>query len=361
MHIVLSGYYGFENVGDEAILFSIIQSLKELQHDIKITVLSNDPSSTSKTYGVDAVNRWKIKEVIHVLKDSDGLISGGGSLLQDQTSLKSIPYYTLIMHLAKRCKKPVFIYAQGIGPISHPVSKLITKYTLNKMDSVTVRDNDSKKLLETIGVNKSIDIVPDAVLGLDVTTFKTDWKLQEKNKKSVAVSVREWPSDVPYKQKIAASLDILAQKGFEIVFLPMHGEVDNKASEEVANMMTERSIIAPHDASIEDKITLIGQSRILLGMRLHSLIFSVITRTPFVALSYDPKVDSFASIFEQPVAGNVTQENWDSNSLVDIIEESFSEEANEKNRIHNKLIHYQKEAFETSRKALSLFAKMKKD
>ncbi len=116
MRVVISGYYGYHNVGDEAILKSIITALRSQDANIEIVVLSNDIEYTKKTYNVEAINRWNILQIYNELRKSDGLISGGGSLLQDATSNRPIKYYTFIMKIAKFAKKPVFIYAQGIGP-----------------------------------------------------------------------------------------------------------------------------------------------------------------------------------------------------------------------------------------------------
>src|SRR5690625_1275821 len=154
MHIVISGYYGFDNVGDETILYSIIQSLREYEPNIRITALSNHPEATKATYGIEAINRWKFKDVSRTIKSSDGLISGGGSLLQDETGLRSIPYYAGIIKLAQWHGKPTFVYAQGIGPINRSLNKWITKRVFNKVNHITVRDKDSQKLLDRIGVTQ---------------------------------------------------------------------------------------------------------------------------------------------------------------------------------------------------------------
>lgn len=117
--LVISGYYGFRNSGDEAVLKSILTALEEESQRSNITiepiVLSGDPESTTAMYGVRSVHRMKLKEVREALKESDGLISGGGSLLQDATGLKSIPYYLGVIKLAQWLKKPTFIYAQGLA------------------------------------------------------------------------------------------------------------------------------------------------------------------------------------------------------------------------------------------------------
>jgi polysaccharide pyruvyl transferase CsaB len=358
MHVVLSGYYGFDNVGDEAILFSIIQALRELQPEIEITVLSNNPESTRTTYGVQSVNRWKLKDVAASIKSADGLISGGGSLLQDETGMKSIPYYTGIMKIAKWNKKPVFIYAQGMGPIHKPLSKWIVKTTLNKVEEITVRDERSLSLLKEIGVKKQIPIVPDPVMGLNASHFTNEWiKKQEIVKSFITVSVRDWSSEVPYLQKIADALDDLVKSGYSVVLLPMHGEHDDKTSKELAKLMRQNCYIAPYNASIEEKIAIIGQSNLLIGMRLHSLIFSAINHVPFVAISYDPKIDAFATICDQPVAGHVTKDDWDSKKLFDEAFYILQNEKEAQEKLDHKVNKQQQDALTTAKMALKLFSK----
>ena len=286
MHVVLSGYYGFHNVGDEAILFSIIQALKSHKPDIEITVLSNDPEYSEKTYSVKAINRWDVKSIFSLMRKADGLISGGGSLLQDITGMKSIPYYTGVIKIAQTLNKPVFVYAQGMGPITKPINKWITKSIMNKVTYLSVRDEDSRNLLEEIGVKNEISLVPDPVMGLDAERFRNTW-VQKHNfeRPFISVSVRDWPSDVDYKGKIAEALDDLSRSGYDIVFIPMHGEHDDHTSKEIAGMMQEKSEIAPYDAEIQEKISIIGQSELLVGMRLHALIFSAISHTPCPSLA----------------------------------------------------------------------------
>lgn len=356
MHIVLSGYYGFDNVGDEAILFSIINALRQSEPNIQITVLSNNPDSTAKTYGVAAINRWKLKEISQLLKQADGLISGGGSLMQDQTGMKSIPYYSGIIRIAQFHKKPVFVYAQGMGPINKKISQLIVKGTFNKVAQITVRDEASRQLLMDIGVKKPVSIVPDPVIGLDATSFESNWlNAQSFDNGYITVSVRDWPSEVNFKQKIVTSLDLLARGGQTIVFIPMHGEHDEKSSHELAAMMTERSIVAPGNVSIEEKIAIIGKSDLLIGMRLHSLIFSAIQTTPFIALSYDPKIDAFADIAKQPIIGHVEKDNWDGEQLFELAVKMLDEHVAIEAVLRTQVATLQVEAANTAKLALQVF------
>jgi len=119
--IIISGYYGFGNTGDEAILTGILKNLREesccLGEDFDFTVLSADPSSTSRDYGVRAVNRTGLKDILKSLWGCDLFISGGGGLLQDVTGRQfSIFYYLGLALLARLCGKKVSIYAQGMAP-----------------------------------------------------------------------------------------------------------------------------------------------------------------------------------------------------------------------------------------------------
>ncbi|WP_324729936.1 polysaccharide pyruvyl transferase CsaB [Lysinibacillus fusiformis] len=359
MHIVLSGYYGFDNVGDDAILLSIIQGLKKWQHDIEITVLSNNPSATEQTYGVKAVNRWKMKEIHQLLKTADGLISGGGSLMQDQTGMKTIPYYAGVIQIAKWLKKPVFVYAQGMGPINHTLSKFIVRKTFNKVDQITIRDKVSQTLLTEIGVRKEAKIVPDPVMGLNGGDFHCEWLEHESltAESYISVSVRDWPSTIAYKEKIAHSLDQLVRQGEQIVFLPMHGEHDFKTSHEVAALMQEKSLIAPSDLSIEEKIAVIGQSQLLIGMRLHSLIFSAIYATPFIAISYDPKIDAFADIVDQPVIGHVEKDDWNGVTLFERAIAILESYTTVQENMRQAVLPLQHEATATAKLAIETFSK----
>ncbi|ODV54778.1 polysaccharide pyruvyl transferase CsaB [Lysinibacillus fusiformis] len=359
MHIVLSGYYGFDNVGDDAILLSIIQALKKWQSDIEITVLSNNPTATEQTYGVKAVNRWKMKEIRQLLKTADGLISGGGSLMQDQTGMKTIPYYAGVIQIAKWLKKPVFVYAQGMGPINNSLSKFIVRKTFSKVEQITVRDKASQTLLTEIGVRKETKIVPDPVMGLNGGDFHCEWLDQEAltAESYISVSVRDWPSTIVYKEKIAHSLDQLVRQGEQIVFLPMHGEHDLKTSQEVATLMQEKSLIAPSDLSIEEKIAVIGQSQLLIGMRLHSLIFSAIYATPFIAISYDPKIDAFADIVDQPVIGHVEKDDWNGVTLFERAIAILESYTTVQENMRQAVLPLQHEATATAKLAIETFSK----
>ncbi|HSI65816.1 MAG TPA: polysaccharide pyruvyl transferase CsaB [Planococcus sp. (in: firmicutes)] len=353
MRIVLSGYYGFDNVGDEAILFAIIQSLKEYHPGVNLTVLSNNPEKTASSYKVDAVNRWNFNEVRKALKASDCLISGGGSLLQDETGLKSITYYSGVMKIAQVLKKPVFIYAQGMGPVKSRINRKIMKHVLQRSEMITVRDKQSKSFLESIGVTKPIQLVPDPVMAIDASDFISGMnKPADSDKRVISVSVRKWTEDQSYLNKVASALDGLVANGHEILMVPMHGKHDHETSQNVVGMMKHGAEIFPYDSSIEEKMAAVKESDVLLGMRLHALIFASVGNTPFVALSYDPKIDSFAEIVGQKVVGHVSADDWSSEDIVSSIEEILADYPGKIKQLSKQVVPLQKKANNTAKQVV---------
>lgn len=355
MRVLISGYYGFHNIGDEAILKSIITALRQEKPDIKITVLSNDIEHTKNTYNVDAINRWNVAKIYLELLKSDGLISGGGSLLQDVTSSRPITYYTAIMKIAKLARKPVFIYAQGVGPISEDKNKKAVKKILNRVNYITLRDKESLDLVKSIGVTKEIEIVPDPVMGFSIDGFESNICDKYNGLKYITVSVRDWEkATTNFLEKIAKSCDEIVASGTSVVFIPMHGEHDYKTSKKVVNMMTEKADIFDYNASIEEKILCIKNSELMIGMRLHALIFAATVNTPMIGISYDPKIDSFLDIVNQPCIGSV-DDNWNSNDLsnkaIRIINDSLQIQTNLKINV-DRLVN---ESRITSKKAIEIF------
>ena len=142
--VLISGYYGFGNFGDEAILKLLLDKLK----DCDVTVLSSDPRKTFDTFGVHTVYTFSLDHVLKELAYCDVLISGGGSLLQNVTSNKSLWFYASILQFAQLMRKDVVIFAQGIGPIKGWWSTRMTKNILKKAKYVSVRDEKSFELMK---------------------------------------------------------------------------------------------------------------------------------------------------------------------------------------------------------------------
>lgn len=172
LRVAVSGYYGFNNTGDEAILAALITTLRALAPGVDITVFSHCPRETRRLFGVRAVNRWNPLGVAFSLLRSDLLLSGGGGLLQDVTGVRSLCYYLAVVALAKILGKPVIYYAQGVGPIRTRFGRWLTRIISNRVDLITVRDQASRDDFLQMGVNRPpVVVTADPVLAVSPAHF----------------------------------------------------------------------------------------------------------------------------------------------------------------------------------------------
>ncbi|NLW40859.1 MAG: polysaccharide pyruvyl transferase CsaB [Tissierellia bacterium] len=299
--ILISGYYGFDNSGDDAILKAIVKDIKNQDNSIEITVLSNNPIFTEKVYDIKAVNRFKLKDVIGAIRKCHLFISGGGSLLQDVTSTRSLLYYLTLMKLAKLFNKPTMVYANGIGPIDRKLNRLLTKKTLEKVDLITLRDQDSKDFLEELGVNnKNIFVTADPVFTLEGShESKVNYILNEEgvsqDRPLIGFSVRKWMGEENLILNTAKAIDYITEEyKVNVLLIPMHYPEDLSICNSILEKVTNKnSYIISNQYSVEDIMGIIGKLEMIVAMRLHSLIYAAAQKVPMVGIVYDPKIVGF--------------------------------------------------------------------
>ena len=303
--IMISGYYGFNNTGDEAILTSMVRAFKEKIPQIKIVVLSHSPLQTSQAYQIKTINRLHLIDIMRCLRDTNLFISGGGGLLQDSTGKGwSILYYLGLILVAKIVKVPVMIYAQGIGPVNKQINKKLIKWILNKVDLITVRDNSSKELLENLGVVKpSIYVNSDPVFLLkkkNINHIIDNYPYIQKlinpdDRPLIGVSVREYKSNGSDSKRIFARAADYLIKNYQakIIFLPFKFDEDVHISEEILSLMKNKAEVLKIKLEPEELLSVLSRLSLVIGVRLHSIIFSSMANIPFIAFNYDPKVRYF--------------------------------------------------------------------
>lgn len=307
MKIALSGYYGFDNAGDEALLAAITSSIRKLAPQAQFVVFSGSPRQTALLHRVKAVYYMNPFKVFWQLLTSDLLISGGGSIFQDVTSARSLPYYISVVALAKLLGRPVIFYAQGVGPINLKLSRWLMRLIANKVDLITLRDEESAQLLHSIGVTQPpLKITADPVFYLEPQTTVSNKLLpitrQLGDKPLIGVAVRKWLPLEGYQKNLALVLDRLAAEGeYQIVFIPMAFPEDVAESKRVAELMKNKAIIIiEQNLTSDEHLALIAKLDFMIGMRLHALIFAANSGVPFAGISYDPKIDAFLNIFALP-------------------------------------------------------------
>ncbi|MBE6084349.1 MAG: polysaccharide pyruvyl transferase CsaB [Selenomonas ruminantium] len=310
--IVVSGYYGSKNAGDEAMLSAMLEVLSDLDPKLHITVISADPEDTRKRHGVDAISWLGFPAIIKELRQADLLISGGGSLLQNVTSRRSLYYYMFIIMLAHFLGTKVMLYAQGIGPIIGRVAEMAMRFLGNHVDLITVRDEGSLKELARLGIHKTIiECTADPVLAIHPVGKEAGRAIfkayhADGAKPVLGISVREWQGWRHYKEVLAEVSDMVVRElGARVVFIPMQFPDDVKAAQAIASLTKEECTVLKDEYTTSEFLSLVGNMDLMLGIRLHALIFAGVMGVPMLGISYDPKIDRFlASIGEEPV-GNL--------------------------------------------------------
>lgn len=296
--IAISGYYGFKNFGDEAILSVLVNHLKSLQNT-DITVFSSDVEYTEKTYGVKAVKRFCLKNVLKTIKDCDVLVSGGGSLLQDVTSLKSLIYYAFIIAMGLFFNKKVVIFAQGIGPLNSNVAQNIVKNLLKYCSYVTVRDENSLKLLEKLGIKS--ELVCDPIYSLDIKS--------EPQNDVVGVQLRDFKT---MNQELLQKLALLivtkfSDKKIEIFSLQKTQDLDLCKRFEAIVKSFNPDICT--EIVEDDIVNRLSRLEYLIGMRFHAVLVALKCGVRTCAINYDVKVEKIATDAKIPLISMDAHEN----------------------------------------------------
>ncbi len=290
---VLCGYYGMGNAGDEALLVSLLQMLPE---SVEPIVLSGDPQTTKKSYGVASYYRKSTFTLLKVLQQSDIFIWGGGSLMQDSTSLASPIYYAGLMALAQQQGLKTIAWGQGIGPLNKSLTRWLTKQVLYGCDAISVRDNASAELLSKWQIEPII--APDPVWALQSDPAP---KLPDTDKEIVAVVLRSHPllTATRLKTLIQAIQDFQTQSNSYILLVPFQPLQDMAIAEKIAiQLEQDYSVMSiPNPKQLKG---LFKNIKMAIGMRLHSLIMAAAEGCNCFALSYDPKVSQLMSELNLP-------------------------------------------------------------
>ncbi|MBN2395614.1 MAG: polysaccharide pyruvyl transferase CsaB [Candidatus Atribacteria bacterium] len=315
--IVISGYFGFNNCGDEAILSAMIQELSKYIPRKKIIVLSKNPSQTKALYQVEAISRLNPFLIIYDIMRASFFISGGGGLLQDSSGKGySIFYYGGLLYLAQLLRIPSVIYAQGIGPIHKTINKNFLKIVLRKVQLIMVRDEQSRKILKELGVKDHlITVSADPSFLLKVKEIpdwiKKKYHLNHTETSSTQMNIgivirncREIQQDYHHKiMQFAEIGDYLIEKyQASLFFIPFHYDYDHTLIRGIIEKMKYSSLVnyIGEDLCPSHTLSIYSKLHLIIGMRFHSIVFATLISKPFIAIDYDPKVKNFVSALELP-------------------------------------------------------------
>jgi polysaccharide pyruvyl transferase CsaB len=312
------GSYGGRNLGDEAILAGLLADLREQEPNARIMVFSRNPAHTALTHpDVEAVPWEGVSRADSalVLADLDLLILGGGGILYDREARR----YLRVVRVAQERGLPLMTYAVGVGPLSDEVDTGMVRETLGGAAEVTVRDQESRMVLEEAGLLNPVTVTADPAFLLTPEDFPIEFLREEgvpAGKRLVGVSVRE-PGRAAERLDVDGYHRLLAQIGDFLVhridayvlFVPMERD-DIRHSHGVMSHMTaaERGRVLHGDYSPQQVLGLMKHLDLAVGMRLHFLIFAAMVGTPFLPLPYAGKVFDLAQRLGVPALKGVERE-----------------------------------------------------
>jgi len=351
--ILISGYYGFGNTGDELILFSMLNSLRKLDNSLEIVVLSAEPEFTRNVYNVKAIKRTNICAFLKELKKADLFISGGGGLLQDITSFRSSFYYLGLIFLAQLFRRKTFLYAQGIGPLKNRFLRFSTGFVLKRMSGITLRDENSNFFLQKIGASHpNIEVTADPVFAL----HKDEGNLSEERKelKRIGFIFRKLK---PNEEKILVEMiDTIQEKfGTEIFLLSFQDKEDLPVTERIKKLtkeiITSNKVELFRWRNLNELLDFFSTLDLIVSMRLHGLILGLLKNKIVLGLSDDPKIMILAEIFAFP---SFPLANLKSENLVNSIFDLWQKREKYYKIISEKIPEFARKAERTAKLALAV-------
>jgi len=296
--ILACGYYGFANLGDEAVLAGLLHGLRQAGYADTVTVMSADPAYTQSEHGTPAIPRTDLRAVWRTMCRSRVFVLGGGSLIQDVTSARSVVYYLGMHTLARRAGCRIAWIGQGIGPLRRGWARRWTARAARQTDVVVVRDPASAELLQAMGLSQ-VQVGADLSFLLPDADTENGWKVLqrfgvEQKDALIAMAPRQWTGGQVAVASLFQSLARFAveQWGARVVLLPMHASRDGEFIKEIALRVPE-AIVLNEPLSVQEVKAVLACCVVVVGVRLHALMLAAASGVPALAISYDPKVRAF--------------------------------------------------------------------
>lgn len=301
--VLICGAYGHGNAGDEAILEAIVREMRQIDPDMPVTVLSRTPEETEKRNGVRALHTFDVPGFLRVMRRAKLFLNGGGSLIQDVTSSRSLWYYLFTLFAAKRCGCRVLMYGCGIGPVNKAFDRRLVRHVLNRyVDVITLREEHSLRELEAFGVTApEIVLSSDPALTLPAAqSAEIDGALRAAGMQPdghyAGFCLRRWPGFNEKAAEFAAAARHTWEKyGLTPVFISINHRSDGEAADRVAALLGAGVPYFILREPMETALTIgiLSRMELVLSMRLHGLIFAASQGVPLVGVAYDPKVTAF--------------------------------------------------------------------
>lgn len=327
--VIVNGYYGFDNLGDELLLTTLIQQLGALQaerrnagmpaYQITLTILSAHPEKTLAHYqslfppassiALRSIGRTDVRAIITALRTASLWVSGGGGLFQDVTGPASPLYYGGLMQLAQWLGVPTVVWGQGLGPLKSAFSRLWTGHVWRQCAGVAVRDTRSAALATSIGV-PGVITTADPVWMLDLASLYPPNQPERLDFNGspyrLGISLREWPAltlegITALAKRMAQQLSVVQQPAV-VYLLPFQDNQDTQPLRQFEQALLQQPEWRNGSHSLcwvpsQEVLSAIAQCTHLVAMRYHAVILGLLAGATVTALPYDPKVATLQTQF----------------------------------------------------------------
>ncbi|MCK5682511.1 polysaccharide pyruvyl transferase family protein, partial [bacterium] len=296
--VIVSGFYGKGNLGDEAILSGLKKIFSDTSNNLK--PLTFDVEYTRDLHGLEGINRNTLADVIDGIKNSSMIISGGGGLFQDWSLLTPL-YYGSVFFLGSLFQKRIFAIGQSIGPLKRKISEIVTIASLKKAEAIFVRDIFSKEFLDP-RIKKPVYLSGDLVFQLE--SDYSSKKSPEKRLTSccpvhIGINLRNWKfTSKDFTGILCSALNRISEESestYKIIHCPFRGNDEGEITQRITDAIPSAETFITRDH--RDMIGKIADFDLFITMRLHGIIFALLSATPFLALCYDDKMLNFLNTF----------------------------------------------------------------
>ena len=314
------GYYGFQNLGDEAILSSMLASLENTLPGAEVVVTSGDPEATTARHRIGAVHWRDIPAIVREVGESDLVILGGGGLFLDYWGYAGdtlltrdhwgLPFFAGPAVVAALNGKPLLLYSVGVESLSSAEARATTKAIFDLSWAATVRDEVSADFVTDLGVDPGlIRVTADPVFEIALReprfasvkpgSLRTDQSIEGPE---VGVALRSWGVGVDpdaWVTEVAEAVEAFVTRNQgRAVMIPFQTLEDEKEYDDrdiaakVASRFRDqqRVVVSESPADAERAAALFAACDVVLGMRYHAVLLAAVAGRPIVALEYAPKI-----------------------------------------------------------------------
>lgn len=281
--IVVCGYYGYGNAGDDSLLSRIVDGIRKIHPSLRICVMSAHPRKTERLYLVDSVDRFRFLSVRRKLKDASLFLFGGGNLLQDKTSTHSLLYYTHMLRMANRSGAKIMIFANGIGPLTKAANIYRVKECLSYSDSISLRESSSFEFVRRLVPEKNVRLTFDPAIGVA----------------PIRLPLPERPYCLVFPKKNAP--DAADKLSYVMRYLRGRNGItpylvslyDGEDLEYCRRLSSKNDIDMLYPRSDAEIVSLLAGAELVISSRLHGLIYATAAACPMMSFSDDGKLESY--------------------------------------------------------------------